>query len=245
MSDMRQWFVTAQGERVLNTQQAVIDQLLSGFFGYHLLQMSVQSRELFGASQIRHKFAMGDAFLAEGEKLPFEDDSLDVILLHHLLDYHSSPQNLLREIARVSLPMGQLVIIGFNPLSWWGMWKPFAALKGSVPWDANFIRPGRLMDWLNLLNFKIDRAQYCIYGLPMSRKAKGRTPDYSQGLSRNTNWPFGAVYVIVARKQVATMIPIKPVWNRGQAFGQLSVVRPGRPAAGRGISTTRNLPPGD
>ena len=184
------------------------------------------------------------SFIGTGQSLPFEDDSIDVMLLHHLLDFHSSPQRLLSEVARVSRPMGHLLIVGFNPMSTWGLWKPFGAIRKKAPWHGNFMRTGRLMDWLNLLNFKIDRAQYCTYGLPMPRKPTSSAADYSQGLSRYTNWPFGAVYVIVARKQVSTMIPMKPVWTSKRAFGQLSVVPPAPPTAGHGIAT-RNLPPGD
>jgi len=148
--------------------------------------------------------------------------------------------------------MGQVVIVGFNPFSLWGMWKPMGALRNKQPWLGKFISPGRLMDWLTLLNFKIDRAQYSIYGPPFIREKEGVSTkdgtrkkddrsldDYSQGLSRNPNWPFGAIYVIVARKQVGTMTPIKPVWRKNQGMDKLSVVRP---TAGREIAT-RNIPP--
>ena len=124
------------------------------------------------------------------------------------------------------------------------MWKSFAKLRGHAPWNGNFIRPGRLMDWLNLLNFKVDRTHYSTYGLPLQSKRATSTPDYSQGLSRSLSLPFGSVYIMVARKQKSTMIPIKPTWSKQKAFGQLRVVRPSRPAAGRDLST-RNLPPRD
>ena len=82
------------------------------------------------------------------------------------------------------------------------------------------------MDWLTLLNFNIDRAQFAIYQPPVPRLMKGKTRDYSQGLSRHPNWPFGAVYVIVARKQVSRLQPIRPVWRTRQTLPELSVVRP-------------------
>lgn len=259
MQDIRQWFDSPLGQQVWNTELAVMEQLLPGYFGYHLLQLSVHDRQLYDCSPIGHKFTMSVqneaasnnpvkaevfSFVGEGRNLPFADDSIDVILLHHLHDFHSSPQRLLSEVARISLPMGQLVIVGFNPISLWGLWKPVGKFRDKMPWQGNFIRPGRLMDWLNLLNFKIDRAQYGIYGLPFTSRTDVATPDFSQGLSRKTNWPFGAIYVIVARKQVSAMIPMKPVWRQKRAFGRLSVVRPARPEAGRGISI-RDLPPGD
>lgn len=246
-ASVNSWFNTTLGKRVLETEKAIIEQLLPGFFGYHLLQLSVQDQVLYDGSPIRHKILLKStpqnsesSLIASPDLLPFEDDSLDVVLLHHLLDFQESPQNLLREVTRVARPMGQVVIVGFNPFSLWGMWKPIGALRKRQPWQGKFISPGRLMDWLTLLNFKIDRAQYSIYGLPYSRKQDDLSlDDYSQGLSRNPNWPFGAIYVIVARKQVGTMTPIKPVWKNNQTVGKLSVVRP---TAGRDIATS-TFPP--
>ena len=227
--DIRSWFGGALGTRVLQTEQAVLDQLLTGFFGYHLLQASILDSALYDSSPIQNKFSIGldanDAvpMVARATELPFENDSIDVILLHHLLDFLDSPLDTLREMTRVSLPMGYLVIVGFNPISSWGLWKFPAAMMGRAPWTGKFIRPGRLMDWLNVLNFKIDRAQYCIYGPPIARK-NSRIPDHSKDLSRTLNLPFGAAYIIVARKQVSTMTPIRPVWRPARNFGRLSVI---------------------
>lgn len=248
MKEVNDWFKTGFGQRVLESEQRVLEQLLPGFFGYHLLQLSSQSSSLFDSSVIQHKLKLtagnvsSDQFKADVAQLPFEEDSLDVVLLHHLLEFHSDPQSLLREVSRVALPMGQLVIVGFNPHSLWGLGQPIGRLRKKLPWTGRFISPGRMMDWLNLLSFKIDRAQYCLYGLP-SANSNAKLPDYSQGLSRNANWPFGGVYIIVARKQVGSMINMRPVWQASRPFRGLSVVQPARPTAGRNVS--RDLPSGD
>ena len=229
LDDIKTWFDTPLGQHVLNTEAAVLDQLLPGLFGYHLAQFSVQDRVLFNASHIQHKFALhlddvSDGVVAVPSQLPFADDSLDVTVLHHLLDYVRSPHEVLRELARVTLPMGHLVLIGFNPISFWGLWQGVARFKGRAPWTGSFIRPGRLMDWLNLLNFKIDRAQYAIYR-PPSARFPGRITDYSHGVSRNLNLPIGSVYVIVARKHVGGITPIRPVWQSRPALGRLTAVQ--------------------
>lgn len=231
LEDLRSWFESTLGAHVLAAEQAILNQLLPGLFGYDLLQLSLQSESLFGSSPIHHKVKMGIAqtdsgdFTGKATQLPFETDSMDVVLLHHLLEYYDSPQQILREAGRIALPSGHVVIIGFNPLSLWGAYRPIGQVRSLAPWCGRFIRPGRLMDWLTLLNFKIDRAQYTTYGLPVNGYS-GTIPDYRQGLSRNANWPFGAVYVIVASKQVSRLTPIKPIWQRQRAFGRLNIVRP-------------------
>lgn len=234
--DIRGWFGSPLGEHVLRTESAMLDQLLPVLFGYHLAQFSVQDQALFDASPIQHKFSVdldttsvrdenhSSGIVSRPTELPFANDSIDVALLHHLLDFVQDPKEVLREVSRVTLPMGHIVITGFNPISSWGIWRSFARFKGNAPWNGQFIRPGRLMDWLNLLDFKIDRAQYAIYRPPFAR-FPGKVMDYSQGVSRNLNLPVGSVYVIVARKHVGAFRSIRPVWKRSRAFGRLSVVR--------------------
>ena len=238
---LRRWFTTPVGEYVLKTEVAVMDQLLPGLFGYNLVQLSVQDSPLFGASTVQTKIplALDTGFINSAEKhpaavnerpilarpaaLPLESDSIDVAIIHHFLDFADSPQEILKELARVTLPMGHMVIIGFNPRSFWGVWRSALQFKNRPPWNGQYISPGRLMDWLNLLDFKIDRAQYAIYRPPIP-KLTGEVSDYSKGLSRNINLPVGGIYVIVARKHIGAVRSIRPVWKSRQAFDRLSVV---------------------
>ncbi len=252
--DIREWFTGPLGQHVMRTETAMLEQLLPTFFGYHLAQFSVQDQPMFDSSQVQHKFVVGlesgsggvcsadSELVSNPVELPFANDSIDVVLLHHLLDFVSQPKEVLREISRVTLPMGHIVIMGFNPFSSWGIWKTVAGIKGNPPWNGDFIRPGRLMDWLNLLDFKIDRAQYAIYRPPIARFA-GEVADYSQGVSRTLNLPVGSLYVIVARKHVGAVRSIRPVWKRSRAFGRLSVVRSS--VETDGLTSTQHPPQND
>ena len=230
LADIRQWYADGAGRQVLESGRAILDQLLPGLFGYHLLQLSVSEDPLYGNSTISHKVCMGLTpgdrnVVASPAQLPFDDDSIDVVVLHHMLDFCDAPQTVLREVSRVTLSGGHVIIVGFNPVSPWGLARAALGWRSQPPWNGSFIRMGRLMDWLNLLDFRIDRAEFAHHVLPFRRLK--RLPDYSQGLSRRINWPFGAVYVLVACKQVAGMTPIKPVWRSGgTSLGSLHVVRP-------------------
>ena len=234
LEDIRRWFRSSLGRHLFNTEAAMLEQLLQGFFGYHLVQLSIQEESLHGPSPIQHKLNINldidlhdsgySGMVASPGHLPFANDNIDVVLLHHLLDYVDSPQDVLREAARVVLPMGHLVIVGFHPVSSWGLWRQVARFRGRAPWTGRFIRAGRLMDWLNLLEFKIDRAQYAIYRPPIMRYP-GKINDYSQGVSRNLNLPIGSVYIIVAQKHMGAITPMRPAWKKSRTFGRLSVVR--------------------
>jgi len=128
LDGIRSWFASDLGRHVLKTELAMLEQLLPGLFGYHLAQFSVQDSVLHDASPIQNKIVINldttkAGLVSNPTQLPFADDSIDVALLHHLLDFAESPQKILRELARATLPMGHIVIVGFNPMSLWGAWR--------------------------------------------------------------------------------------------------------------------------
>ena len=91
LDSIQTWFTSDLGKYVLETELAMLEQLLPGLFGYHLAQFSVQSRVLHGASPIQNKFIINLNTTKAGlvsipTQLPFANDSIDVALLHHLLD---------------------------------------------------------------------------------------------------------------------------------------------------------------
>ncbi|WP_223717365.1 class I SAM-dependent methyltransferase, partial [Escherichia fergusonii] len=55
--------------------------------------------------------------------LPFPANSLDLVVLPHALELASDPHETLREVERVLVPEGRVVILGFNPASLWGLWQ--------------------------------------------------------------------------------------------------------------------------
>lgn len=226
---IRKWFDSDLGRRLVKNEKNLIDAILPGLYGYHLVEMGMITQSLSDASQINHRLSLGLAesdlcnFKGSALQLPFGDDSIDLVFLHHLLDFYGSPKKVLKEAARVIQPSGHLVVVGFNPLSLWGLWKSFARVSARIPWNAQFIAPGRLMDWLNLLGFRIDRIHYAVGGLPLVLGDNSSIPDYSDGL--RTNWPFGAVYVIVAQKQHEGVTPLKSGWLARDPMPRLSVVR--------------------
>jgi SAM-dependent methyltransferase len=56
--------------------------------------------------------------LANGEALPFENESFDVVYAHGVLQYTADPQAMVRECWRVLGPGGQAIFMVYNRRSW-------------------------------------------------------------------------------------------------------------------------------
>lgn len=159
------------------------------------------------------------------ELLPFDNRSVDIMLLPHTLEFADDPHTVLREVGRVLTPEGHVVILGFNPLSLWGLWRLLRRRRLSAPWNGHFLQLARIKDWLKLLDFEIAGGKMLYYRPPLTRET---TMDRLRFLEKAGDrwWPLaGAVYLLVAKKRVAGMTPLRPEWRTAKAFGR-AVARP-------------------
>ena len=68
------------------------------------------------------------------EELPFATHSIDLVVMPHILEFAEDPHQVLREVERVLVPEGHVVITGFNPASLWGLRQyRLAAGRFAVP----------------------------------------------------------------------------------------------------------------
>ncbi len=70
----------------------------------------------------RHNFAQqgleGDLREADGEQLPFEDATFDLVYAHGVVQYTTDGQALVNECHRVLKPGGEAIVQAYNRISW-------------------------------------------------------------------------------------------------------------------------------
>lgn len=215
-----EWFDSPMGQVVLAKEAALCDQILPDMFGYHLIQMGFgKPRQLSGSSPIHHRVyvsekpALSDMpMVVSGlDDLALATDSIDVALLHHSLDFALHPQRVLREVSRVVIPGGKIVIVGFNPWSLWGLWHLMKSQTARVPWCGRFLSPYRLSDWLNVLDLHVDGYEATQFGIPVLQPKLQNIDSWLNNLGSRWWSHWGAVYVMVATKHVSRLIPLRPV----------------------------------
>jgi SAM-dependent methyltransferase len=222
-AQLNRWFQTPLGKRLLSEETCILQQILPQLFGYHLLQIgNVGHGRLLESSRIMHRCVSSlsantickpySSVYALADALPFAQDSLDVVVLPHVLEFEENPHEVLREVERVLIPEGHVVILGFNPVSLWGIWRWFFARRETAPWCGRFLPQLRIKDWLALLGFDLKKQQTFFFALPFH---SDRFKNYTKSVEKiGSRWAgnFGAVYVVVAKKRIATLTPIKSRW---------------------------------
>ncbi len=228
LSMLEQWFYSERGSKLLSCQQRLIDDALSRCFGYHLLQLSVDSRiKLFDECRVQrkyrvHPFADNVSINGNFEQLPFAGESLDVVILHHVQEFAVDPHQMLREIQRVIIPQGHLIVLGFNPWSTIGAYSQLARWLPNSMWHNHQISCRRMKDWLSLLGFETEQVQYGFHSPQIMESSNNPIIDnFLKG------WPLGSFYLISAVKHVASITPVKPKWkDKKNGFVGLSPVKP-------------------
>ena len=236
--ELTEWFSTALGQEILTQQLALAQPLVEGLFGYHLMQAGMAPQVDFAAcSRINHRFRLspcegaGGAALVEFEQLPLPSESIDVAVLHHLLDFAPHPHQVLREAARVLIPGGHLVVIGFNPFSLLGLSRLF--LSSSPHQRGNQLRAARIADWMHLLDLQAGTVERGFFRFPLHHGELLAKTAWMERMGNRWHLPCGGFYIIVARKEVARMRTIRLNW-RGEKKPSLNVVPSSPRVAARG-----------
>jgi SAM-dependent methyltransferase len=218
------WFTSAPGQALLACEKDDIDQALACLFGYHLCQLSVgRGLRLTGNSRIAHTFALNpcaqpggaEAGCCDYGRLPLAPESVDVFVLHHVLDFSQTPHQLLAEVARATIARGHIVIIGFNPWSLGGALRFLRSWFGNAPEGGHqSLRWGRLHDWCKLLDLvpvSVTRGQFW----PRSKNNQRSIESWL----RRIGAPWGNYYAVTVRKDVPAVLPLKPRWNNVELRG--------------------------
>ncbi len=222
--DFQEWLQTPVGQYMLGWERGEFNEAVADLFGFHAVQMGLPQVDALESNRMPHRWmALGDsqalkvvlsngrtiAFVSDFSALPFAANSLDLVILAHTLELGSDPHACLREVERVLVPEGRVIISGLNPVSLWGFsqrrsrWYQRAGFGESyLPQQGEFIGYWRLRDWLRLLGFEVESSRFGCYR--PSVKSRGWLDRFGWMDRLGPRWwpIFGAVYFVVAVKKV-------------------------------------------
>ncbi len=242
---MPQWLKSPAGEYLLAWEQRHLDQAVADLFGFHALQLGLPELEALRANRMPHRWLAVESAPDDGvalepigldgreidadaavvpraltlhchfDALPFDAASLDLVVLPHSLELARDPHLALREVERVLVAEGRVIIVGFNPASLWGARQRLGRLRRRLsigperglflPSAGEFIGYRRLRDWLRLLSFEVEAGRFGCYIPPVTSARWVSRFGWMERVGDHW-WPvFGALYYIVAVKRVRGM----------------------------------------
>lgn len=223
---------------------------MADVFGFHALQLGWPALQALRANRMPHRWLLdarepadptlrpppglllrnaaaplGEplpvSVLADFDALPFPSQSLDLVVLPHTLEIASDPHGTLREVERVLMPEGRVVVVGYNPASLLGLRhraEPLLQRLGHseprMPPRGELIGWRRLRDWLRLLGFEIEQGRFGCYRPPLASARWLERHAWMDDTGARW-WPvLGSAYVLQAVKRVRGMRLIGAGWKR-------------------------------
>ncbi|MTI14651.1 class I SAM-dependent methyltransferase [Sansalvadorimonas verongulae] len=219
---VREWFTSERGQFLLETEQRLLGTLLPRMFGHHACTLGIlPDASLLDETPIVHKTFLSPLDERPVERMvrlsvtdwPIQPRSMDVVLLHHALEFAERPHRMLRESCRAILPGGRLVVVGFNPRSLWNPVRMLGLGQDRAIRRAKFYHPRRIKDWLTLLNFRTCHVHYGGGLFPLTTRFSPAKRRRVEDFIADSPLGLGSFYVLVAVKERSGLIPYDRRWR--------------------------------
>jgi SAM-dependent methyltransferase len=206
------WRYSQRRERLEALAEALLSDALGDVFGRWCLQIGACQRNLGERAGTLRRVACAPWSRNEGDlvadecMLPLASDSCDAVVLAFALEFSTRPHRLVREAERVLNDRGVLIVLGQSPLGL-AAWPRLLGLSGrALPRGTGLVRPGRLSDWLDLLDFEVEQKLGFAAGWPWRGRARWMPAA-----------PLADCYALIARKRVAPITPLRVPLRRPRA----------------------------
>jgi SAM-dependent methyltransferase len=218
---VRRWLESPLGDALVQLEGRVVEEALDGIFGEQCLQLGLwgEANTFLKHARTQRTWLIDEgsddgapAAVGQFHRMPVQDESIDCVILPHVLDYSDRPHAILREVDRVLTAHGHVVILGFKTGGLWGVRRLIPG-AGLPPDAQNLVPERRLRDWLQLLDMRIQSASRYFFRVPVPGVRGASSAKWEQRGQRW--WPeLAACYMLTAQKRVSTLTPVKPVWSR-------------------------------
>jgi SAM-dependent methyltransferase len=217
------WHASGLGAVLASHERHVVRPALEDCFGLHMLQIGAwgDSGSLIDSARTQRRAVVGSSPACDSDvcskpsELAVASDSVDAVLLPHTLELEPDPYAVLREVQRVLVGDGRLIVLGFTPTGPWALRHRFTA-DGFPPGLIRLISERRLREWLTLLGFEVGASQRYLPRLPVAPGPGAGVGKISEGRIRLAL--FGSGYLLKARKRVYMVMPARPKWRERRAI---------------------------
>lgn len=180
--DLASWYETGLGGEIDEAVQQTADRLLHDVHGERGLQIggTQSGSDFLGLARLGHRIYLrgepADGFVGELAALPLASESINLLVIGHIIEFQPQPCALLAEAERVLRAEGRLLLIVFNPWSLFGA-RQLLSREG-IPWSGHF--PGflRLHSWLQACGLRLEKRDGCWR----------RPPAYDARLRQRLRW---------------------------------------------------------
>lgn len=168
LEKLQKWLLyTPPGRYTLTNERIFYHKSVQNVFGYYSLQIGFPEINFLQGNKIPFHYVVGHDIKCMPGFLPFENNSIDLIVCPHVLEYTDNYIHLLEECYRILIPNGKLILTSFSNNYWC---TNFTKKPESLA-DAKPLNLDTLKEQLIGLNYTITGGKFYCYR-PLINKAK-------------------------------------------------------------------------
>lgn len=205
MLRLSEWYQTPLGCRVAEAERIALSTELASLRLGYVVCIGPLNGSLTVAPTLRQwqTGELGDVIL-DPVQLPFQAQSLDGIILVHVLELSESPAVVLSEAYQALRPEGRLLVLCFNPFGLWGLARLLGSWRDSrPPWCGRQWPAATLALRLRQMGFADIGVNFLCHRLPVqSGRFQRRLDQWETAVRRiGLGRLNAAVQLVVARRR--------------------------------------------
>ncbi len=219
-TELEAWLDGPLGQSLMDLELRAVSDVLEDVFGTQLLQIGQWGRaEAFLKAARTRRSALLDVrpdsadLCAEPEHLAVAGHSVDAVLLPHTLERSADPHQVLREVDRILIADGRLIVAGFSPVGPLGL-RRLLGRRPFPPGCLQIVRQKRLLEWLSVLGYEAVTQRRFFYALPFFTAKWTGHNDRMERLGSRYCSRLACAYVVHARKRVFRIVPVGRILRR-------------------------------
>ena len=161
------WFETPRGRILRHNESLFLRRSLTVSSMQLILQIGYLGweKEFFDGATVQRSIIIdtpmrcqaGSSYVAgQASYLPFETESVDFILLPHFLEFTVDFLTILDEVDRVLKPEGEVIIVSFNPWSWFAFDYVLARTLNQISPPNRALSRSQFINKFLSLNYEIE-----------------------------------------------------------------------------------------
>ena len=217
---MREWFSSSAGQLPCKFEIQLLREILLDIHGNLACSVGLsEEQDIFSSETAVKSFSLGSmpetgaAIRSSVHYWPVQSGILDIVVLHHVLEWTEQPHRIIREACRVLAPGGALIILGFNPISLNNICRFFPSPCPRLLCKANFYSVHTIKEWLSVLGFTFDNVNFAMRLAPFRYTLADRCNAQKRKKSIMNHLPVGSIFALTAIKERGGLITDKGIWS--------------------------------
>lgn len=206
LDEFQNWLLLSPiGRYILHYERVFYHNIVPRVFGYYSLQIGLPKINFLQGNKIPNHYILDHDIKASTTFLPFANNSIDLIVCPHILEFTPNYHHLLQECYRILIPNGKIIITSFNKNSFF---QRFLRKEQAIK-HANFISLNTLKQQLNTLNFFIEGGKFFGFRPPINNAKILSKLSFMDKIGDRWLPTLANNYAIIASKELVTPTIIK------------------------------------